>query len=256
VTMSHAWGYSAENGPEKWVTKLPHRRWVPASPPSTIVPADASYDAGLKPLCLKYDAKDCIDILNNGHSFQNDMSCILIDCISWVYRLKQFHFHWGVTGAFCPSVSQLHLVHWNTKYPSFGEAASKSDGLAVVGVFLKLPSSFIHASRPPTTTPPCSLFSCRFPSQGTQTTFPGFDPTTLLPGCLDYWTYDGSLTTPPLLESVTWIVCKETISVSPAQMASFRALQFSGAGEAACCMVDNYRPPQPLKGRAVKASFQ
>ena len=39
-------------------------------------------------------------------------------------------------------------------------------------------------------------------------------------------------------------------------MASFRALQFSGAGEAACCMVDNYRPPQPLKGRAVKASFQ
>lgn len=34
--------------------------------------------------------------------------------------------------------SQLHLVHWNTKYPNFGDAASKSDGLAVVGVFLKV----------------------------------------------------------------------------------------------------------------------
>lgn len=34
--------------------------------------------------------------------------------------------------------SQLHLVHWNTKYPSFGEAASQPDGLAVVGVFLKV----------------------------------------------------------------------------------------------------------------------
>lgn len=33
---------------------------------------------------------------------------------------------------------QLHLVHWNTKYPSFGEAASKPDGLAVVGVFLQV----------------------------------------------------------------------------------------------------------------------
>lgn len=33
---------------------------------------------------------------------------------------------------------KLHLVHWNTKYPNFGEAASKPDGLAVVGAFLKV----------------------------------------------------------------------------------------------------------------------
>lgn len=54
--------------------------------------------------------------------------------------------------------------------------------------------------------------------QGKQTTFTGFDPTTLLPGSLDYWTYLGSLTTPPLLESVTWIVCKEPISISSEQV--------------------------------------
>ncbi len=54
--------------------------------------------------------------------------------------------------------------------------------------------------------------------QGKQTTFTNFDPSTLLPCCLDYWTYDGSLTTPPLLESVTWIVCKEPISVSSGQV--------------------------------------
>uniref|UniRef100_A0A3P9MZ39 carbonic anhydrase n=1 Tax=Poecilia reticulata TaxID=8081 RepID=A0A3P9MZ39_POERE len=120
----------------------------------------------------------------------------------------------------------LHLVHWNTKYASFGEAASQPDGLAVVGVFLKVN---ITAD---------------------------FNPETLLPGCLDYWTYEGSLTTPPLLESVTWIVCKEPISVSSVQMAKFRSLLFSGEGEAECCMVDNYRPPQPLKGRTVRASFQ
>lgn len=39
---------------------------------------------------------------------------------------------------FCLFYFQLHLVHWNTKYPSFGEAASKPDGLAVVGVFLQV----------------------------------------------------------------------------------------------------------------------
>ena len=34
---------------------------------------------------------------------------------------------------FCP---QLHLVHYNKKYGSFGAAADKSDGLAVIGIFL------------------------------------------------------------------------------------------------------------------------
>lgn len=40
-------------------------------------------------------------------------------------------------------------MHWNTKYASFGEAASQPDGLAVVGVFLKVGSTlfaFIYQS--------------------------------------------------------------------------------------------------------------
>lgn len=40
---------------------------------------------------------------------------------------------------------QLHLVHWNTsKYKTFAEAAKASDGLAVLGVFLKVRSVFIR----------------------------------------------------------------------------------------------------------------
>ena len=34
----------------------------------------------------------------------------------------------------------------------------------------------------------------------------------------DYYTYDGSLTTPPLAECVKWIVFKEPIEVSAAQV--------------------------------------
>lgn len=39
----------------------------------------------------------------------------------------------------CFFFSQLHLVHWNCeKYDSFSDAAAQPDGLAVLGVFLKV----------------------------------------------------------------------------------------------------------------------
>ena len=34
--------------------------------------------------------------------------------------------------------AELHLVHYNTKYGSLGEAVDKPDGLAVLGIFLKV----------------------------------------------------------------------------------------------------------------------
>lgn len=57
-----------------------------------------------------------------------------------------------------------------------------------------------------------------FPLQGSVTDFKGFNPKCLLPSSLHYWTYPGSLTTPPLHESVIWIVLKEPITVSDKQV--------------------------------------
>lgn len=38
-----------------------------------------------------------------------------------------------------PPVFQLHLVHWNAvKYPNYKEAVMGENGLAVIGVFLKV----------------------------------------------------------------------------------------------------------------------
>jgi hypothetical protein len=60
-----------------------------------------------------------------------------------------------------------------------------------------------------------------FFSQGKQTRFTNFDPLSLLPPSWDYWTYPGSLTVPPLLESVTWIVLKQPINISSQQVGNF-----------------------------------
>lgn len=49
--------------------------------------------------------------------------------------------------------------------------------------------------------------------------FNRFDPGCLLPtNTEDYWTYHGSLTTPPLTESVTWLIMKQHIEVSHEQV--------------------------------------
>lgn len=56
-------------GPETWADGFPVANG-PRQSPIDILPGDASYDAGLKPLRLKYDPSTCLDILNNGHSFQ------------------------------------------------------------------------------------------------------------------------------------------------------------------------------------------
>ena len=59
---------------------------------------------------------------------------------------------------------------------------------------------------------------CSICTQGSVADFKGFNPKCLLPNSLHFWTYPGSLTTPPLHESVTWIVLKEPIIVSEKQV--------------------------------------
>ncbi|XP_036448508.1 carbonic anhydrase 2-like [Colossoma macropomum] len=260
--MSHGWGYAADNGPDTWVETYQLAAKTRQSP-IDIVSGEAEHDPRLAHLAPRYDPSTSLDILNNGHSVQvtfaddTDSSSLTGGPISGTYRLKQFHFHWGssddkgsehtIDGK--TYSAELHLVHWNTAYSSFGDAVNESDGLAVIGVFLE-----IGDENPQLQKVLDALDGIK--TKNTQTSFADFDPTTLLPSSLDYWTYDGSLTTPPPLECVTWIVCKQSISVSSAQMKKFRGLLFSAEGEPECCMVDNYRPPQPLKGRKVRASFK
>ena len=66
------------------------------------------------------------------------------------------------------------------------------------------------------------------------------DVSELLPTDHGYYTFPGSLTTPPCSEGVTWYVLKTQSSISSAQVAAFAKLYPRDA-----------RPIQPLNGRHV-----
>ncbi|XP_055992973.1 carbonic anhydrase 5A, mitochondrial [Sorex fumeus] len=232
--------------------------------PINISRRDSVYDPQLPPLRVAYDAATCRHIWNTGYFFQVEFddstegSGVSGGPLQNHYRLRQLHFHWGAADA-CGSEhtvdehvypAELHVVHWNAvKYPSYQAAAGGPEGLAVLAVLLQL-----GAPHQALQTLVDILPAIRH--KDTRAALGPFQPASLLPACPDYWTYPGSLTTPPLSESVTWIVHKTPIEVSPAQLAAFRALLLSARGEEERAMANNFRPVQPLMDRRVRASFR
>jgi carbonic anhydrase len=69
------------------------------------------------------------------------------------------------------------------------------------------------------------------------------DVNEILPKKRDYFTFMGSLTTPPCTENVLWMVMKQPMQASPAQMALFSRLYPLNA-----------RSIQASNGRMVKES--
>ncbi|NP_001088912.1 uncharacterized protein LOC496283 [Xenopus laevis] len=230
--------------------------------PINIHTRTAKYDPSLKPLKFSYDPKTAKRIVNVGHCFNVefedtcDRSVLGEGPLTGYYRLCQFHFHWGssdkdgsehnIDGKLYPA--ELHIVHWNSKkYTSFEEAAQHSDGVAVVGVFLKLGD----------TNPVLESIIQnldRVKTKGKTCPFTEFDLTDLLPKDLNYWTYMGSLTTKPYFECVTWIILQEAITVSSEQLEQFRRLQCTSENENPSFILENHRPVQPLDHRVVRSS--
>jgi carbonic anhydrase len=69
------------------------------------------------------------------------------------------------------------------------------------------------------------------------------DATELLPENRGYYTFQGSLTTPPCSEEVTWLVLKTPVKITDGEVAAFGKIYPM-----------NVRPTQPLNGRTIQAT--
>ncbi|KAL2308240.1 hypothetical protein Nmel_001249 [Mimus melanotis] len=193
--------------------------------------------------------------------------------LTGAYRLRQLHLHWGSSDLHGSEhiidgvkyAAELHMVHWNPKHGNFAGALKQPDGVAVVGIFLKakvsccktqykahryIPIYHIKVGKTPKPEMKRILEEIEnIKTKGKEAPFQHFDPSILFPKSRDYWTYHGSFTTPPCEECITWILLREPIEVSSDQMAKLRSLSKNGENDPLSPLVDNWRPPQPLKGR-------
>ncbi|XP_060586826.1 carbonic anhydrase 13-like isoform X2 [Ruditapes philippinarum] len=259
-TMS--WGYSYSNGPHTWAVNYPDAAGHDQSP-IDIHTGETIYDSDLatKPLTINYSEEDSFTACNTGSSFKVNISKtseLKDGPLTDVFRLEQFHLHWGSNDDHGSEhmidgqsyAAELHLVHWNsTKYSNFNEAVNQPDGLAVLGIMIQ--------SGAENTGFKDMVDTIRNVKKSGQTcqVLKSFNPKVLLPeNTKEFWTYHGSLTTPPCYESVQWIVLRQPVQYSPNQLQALRSLLFTECeGE---CIVDNYRPPMPIGGRKIRASFQ
>jgi carbonic anhydrase len=269
--MAHHWGYCKDNGPTTWTHVAPAAKGLHQSPVN-IDTSDAVYEPTLtsKPLKVVYVPANSKTLINNGHSVQvtidGEGSLLEGGPYPHRYRVEQFHFHWGQTSQVGAEhlvdgkayAAELHIVHWNSElFSSFAEAAKSANGLAVLGVFIQSGAEHAGLKKLVDLLPRVQYADDKTDIVG------GFDPASLLPADKSkYWTYSGSLTTPPCYESVRFLLFKDPIQVSEQQLNAFRQLIGHGKKDKAHDdefhghLVNNFRPPLPLNDRKVLASFR
>ncbi|MDY8136149.1 carbonic anhydrase family protein [Aquimarina sp. 2201CG5-10] len=222
------WEYSGEVGPEHWAELIKDADCGGQhQSPINIVTIDVKKDSNLNPLDIQYSKETKIyEVINNGHSIQYNFE--QGDYINYQgdrFDLKQIHFHESaehtINGIRYPLA--IHMVHTN-----------KQGEYLVLAVMVKegensQPFEFLENYLP-------------LKKGETKTINSAFDLTQNLPNNRGYYTYTGSLTTPPCTEDVYWFVFKEPITVSLKQVVILRDLM----------PLDNFRNEQPLNDRIVK----
>jgi carbonic anhydrase len=221
------WAYQGKEGPEEWGKVDPSYAACSTGHAQSPIDIEDAKTADLPALTFNYHAVP-LNIIDNGHTVQiNYAPGSTLTVGGKVYTLKQFHFHHPseeeVGGKDLPLVA--HLVH------------ADADGhLAVVAVLFQLGSA----------NPLIDTLWKNIPSaKGKAQDIPSVSIQVgdLLPNERGYFTYAGSLTTPPCSEGVTWYVLKNSATISPQQLAAFAKIYPRDA-----------RPIQPTNGREILQS--
>ena len=220
------WDYLGEGGPETWGAMRPEFAACGNGTRQSPIDIREGLRLDLEPIRFDY-VPSAIRVIDNGHTVQvNVGSGSGIEVMGRRFELVQFHFHRPseerVDGRRFDMV--VHLVH---KDP---------DGkLAVVAVLLNR-----GAAQPLIQTVWNNLPLEKGMDQPVRSPV---DLNALLPQRRDYFTYMGSLTTPPCTEGVLWMVMKTPVEVSPEQIGIFSRLYPMNA-----------RPLQAAGGRMINES--
>ena len=229
LAQEHAahWSYSGPNGPEHWGAEDPAFATCGNGQRQSPIDIETATSAALPPIEFSYQSFP-LTVTDTHHSFQVNVpqGSGGISVGGARYELVQFHFHH-------PSEERIHGKH----YAMVAHLVHKNDKgeLAVVAVLIHQSAANEHLK---------PVFD-NFPAEGSESKAAGsdFDPTQLLPQKHGYYTFEGSLTTPPCTEHVRWFVLKEPIQASAQQVGQFAARY-----------PHNARPTQPLNARSVEQS--
>uniref|UniRef100_A0A8D2AQM6 Carbonic anhydrase 6 n=1 Tax=Sciurus vulgaris TaxID=55149 RepID=A0A8D2AQM6_SCIVU len=200
-------------------------------------------------------------MINNGHTVQISLppTMRMTAPDGTEYVAKQMHYHWGgasseVSGSEhtvdgIRRVIEIHIVHYNAKYESYDIAKEVSDGLAVLAAFVEIQE---YAENTYYTNFINHLANVRYTGQ--ITTLRGLDILDMLPRDLQhYYSYEGSLTTPPCTENVHWFVLADSVKLSRSQVWKLENSLLNYQNET---LHNDYRRTQPLHHRVVEANFR
>lgn len=221
------WTYQGETGPDHWqeIEKRAHCNGKKQSP-INIIDINVLNDSSLSPLEILYSKNVKIhDVTNNGHTIQYNFEkgdYIMLEGTK--YELKQVHFHEAsehtINGIRFPL--EVHMVHVRADNKIAVLATMAQEGISSESF------DFLESYLP-------------VGIGETKEIGAYFDLSLNLPTNRDYYHYEGSLTTPPCTEGVSWYIFKEPITISVDQVKQLQELM----------PINNFRNEQALNNRTV-----
>ena len=223
------WGYAGDIGPEHWADLAPENRLCAVGTRQSPIDIRDGLAVDLQPIAFDYRVSS-FSVLDNGHTVQVNVGAgNSLTVMGRRFELVQFHFHRPseerVNGRQFDMVA--HLVH-----------KDEQGRLAVLAVLLERGRD--ERPQPVVQAVWANLPLEKGEAQPAQTQI---DLNQLLPAERGYYTYMGSLTTPPCSEGVLWMVLRQPVALSAQQIGIFARLYPMNA-----------RPLQAPSGRVIKES--
>ncbi|WP_083748917.1 carbonic anhydrase [Pelomonas sp. KK5] len=224
------WSYAGEGGPEHWASLSPANGLCAAGQRQSPIDIKDTIKVDLEKIRFDYQA-GAFSVVNTGRTVQvSPAPGSAIEVMGRRFELQQIHFHHPAEERLNGRQFDMsaHLVHKDAE-----------GRLAVVAVLLD--RDLDNKSQPVVQ----QIWNGLPLELNDPLASPGpLDPQKLLPEDRSYFTYMGSLETPPCSENVLWIVMRQPVLVSKQQIEIFSRLYPMNA-----------RPVQPIAGRMIKESL-